>query len=202
MAKRYLTNKLINREDIKEDIKLIEESKNDYITPSGKIYTDYGDNKFFPKKTFVNNHNGYLYVNLNGIEGKTIQRRVHRLVAIAFLPNPDNLPLVMHKDNNKQNPNIDNLQWGTTQENTQNAFDDGLIINEKGFNDSQSKPIIVLDLDRQIIAHYGSVSIAAEKTGITKTGILYQCNHKMKTKPKCKYYFRFLDEYKEKGFVL
>lgn len=202
MAKRYLTNKLLNRKDIDEEIKLIQESKNDYITPSGKVYTDYGEDKFFPKKTFVNNHNGYLYVNLNGVNGKTIQRRVHRLVAIAFLPNPNNLPIVMHKDNDKSNPHVNNLKWGTTQENTQEAFNDGLLVNDKGFDDSQSVAVAVLDLNKILIACYGSVSIAAMKTGITKTGILYQCNHKVKTEPRCKYYFRFLDEYKEKGFVL
>lgn len=52
---------------------------------------------------------------------------VHRLVALAFLPNPDNLPVVCHLDNDPTNNHIDNLQWETQQHNTQQAYNDGLI---------------------------------------------------------------------------
>ena len=124
------------------------------------------------------------------------------MVAIAFIPNPNNLPIVMHKDNDKTNPNLNNLKWGTVSENTQDAFNDGLALNDKGFKDSQSMPVAMFDLDKNFIKSFGSVSIAASITGITKSGILYQCKYKMKSKPRCGYYFRFLDEYKEKGFVL
>ena len=51
-------------------------------------------------------------------EGKRIKHPVHRLVAITYIPNPDNLPLVNHKDENKQNNNINNLEWVTVQQNT------------------------------------------------------------------------------------
>lgn len=42
---------------------------------------------------------------------------VHRLVALAFIPNPNNLPIVHHKDENKMNPRLDNLEWTTNMEN-------------------------------------------------------------------------------------
>ena len=59
--------------------------------------------------------------------GKAVN--VHRLVAIAFIPNPNNYPVVMHLDNNPHNNSADNLQWGTISINTQQAYDDGLIKN-------------------------------------------------------------------------
>ena len=59
--------------------------------------------------------------------GKAVN--VHRLVAMAFLPNPNNFPIVMHKDNDTSNNCVDNLMWGTTSMNTKQAYDDGLIKN-------------------------------------------------------------------------
>ena len=53
---------------------------------------------------------GYLQVGLNQ-NGKTLFRLVHRLVAQAFIPNPKELPEVNHKDFNKNNNSIDNLEW-------------------------------------------------------------------------------------------
>lgn len=52
---------------------------------------------------------------------------VHRLVALAFCPNPEGKPLVNHKDGNPQNPCADNLEWCTAAENSQHAADTGLI---------------------------------------------------------------------------
>ena len=50
-------------------------------------------------------------------DGKVKQYNVHRLVAAAFIPNPNNYPLVMHMDNDRHNNSVNNLQWGTTQMN-------------------------------------------------------------------------------------
>jgi hypothetical protein len=52
---------------------------------------------------------------------------LHRILAQCFIPNPDNLPIVMHKDNNKLNCNLNNLKWGTVLENNLQAIRDGLI---------------------------------------------------------------------------
>lgn len=62
------------------------------------------------------NKAGYYIVNLRkDLESYTCL--VHRLVAIAFLPNPDNLPIVNHKDENTINPNVENLEWCTAKYN-------------------------------------------------------------------------------------
>jgi hypothetical protein len=52
---------------------------------------------------------------------------LHRLIARTFLDNPNNLPIVMHLDNDGFNNRVDNLKWSTTSENTQAAWDEGLI---------------------------------------------------------------------------
>ena len=201
MARRKMTEKLIPYNKITEELKLINGSSTDYITPTGKIYKDYGDNLFYPKKNFVNKANGYLYCNITYDEGQR-QRRVHILVAEAYLSNPNNYPVVMHKDNNKANPIVSNLQWGTHSENTKNAFDDGLQVNDKSWEDNQSIPVCAFNLTGKLLNTYGSVGECAKDLKITKTTILNHCNHKIKTKPRCNYYFRYLSEYNKQGFVL
>ena len=201
MAKRNMTNFLIPKDKIKEEMRLINGSSTDYVTPTGNIYKDYGNNMFYHKSVFTNKNNNYLYCGITYDEGQR-QRRVHILVAEAFIPNPNNYPVVMHIDNNKQNCCVENLKWGTVQENTQQAFDDGLQINDKSWNDSQSIHICSFDLKGNLLKKYGSVGEASREIGVTKTAILNQCNHNLKTKPRCNYYFRYLSEFESNGFVL
>lgn len=203
MARKKLENRLIPKDEILESLGEIEGSDVDFITPSGKVYQNRDNNLYLPKTTFINKHNGYLYVSIKLASGKQVQRRVHILVAKAFIPNPDNYTIVMHKDNIKSNPDVSNLKWGTVSENTRNAFRDGLIKNASGEDDSQSIPVCIFDIDsKELLMTFGSISEASKYTGVTKSGILYQCNHKLKTKPKCKYYFRYESEFNKSGFVL
>ena len=60
---------------------------------------------------------GYKRVKLFA-DGKTLNTRVHRLVALAFIPNPENLPQVNHKDEIKSNNLVENLEWCSAQYNT------------------------------------------------------------------------------------
>ena len=55
--------------------------------------------------------NGYAYISLRDNNKKYVNKRVHRLVAEAFIPNPDNLPMVNHKDFNRSNNYVENLEW-------------------------------------------------------------------------------------------
>ena len=63
----------------------------------------------------------YKYVNLWNDFGKRVLRRVHNLVALTHIPNPDNLPMVDHRDQDKMHNHVSNLRWVTRAQNQQNT---------------------------------------------------------------------------------
>ena len=71
------------------------------------------------------NYKGYLEISFC-VKGKDKKFKVHRLVAMAFIPNIDNKPLVNHKNGNKQDNIFSNLEWVTHGENLKHAYDSGL----------------------------------------------------------------------------
>ena len=193
-----IADKLIKKEDITEEMKLIEGSETDYITPTGKVYKDYGNGLFYPKKNFINKK-GYIQTNITYPFNKSKTKNIHVLIAKAFIPNPNNYPVVMHLDNNKQNHAIKNLKWGTYSENNQQAHNDKLIINKKGFDDSQSKTVVMYDIyTRKPLGIYGSCGECAKITKIPLATILSQCRiYKNKKHSKCSridVYFRYLED--------
>jgi len=66
------------------------------------------------------NSKGYLKIGLSDGK-KCVKKRINRLVAMAFIENPDNLPQVNHKDGNKQNNSFSNLEWVTNDQNNEHA---------------------------------------------------------------------------------
>lgn len=73
----------------------------------------------------------YLVVELSN-NGKRSIKSVHRLVALAFIPNPKNKPEVNHRNGNRFENSTSNLQWVTRKENAQHAYDNGLQTAKKG----------------------------------------------------------------------
>lgn len=84
------------------------------------------------------NNLGYLVVDLRG-KFHARCRKIHRLVATAFLANPDNLPDINHKDTNKLNNFYHNLEWSTTSHNVKHSWDNNLQIRPIGVLSAKSK---------------------------------------------------------------
>ena len=112
-----------------------------------EITSDYQISTFGRVKSFCQgkviirkpvNKRGYLVVDIT-INGKKKYFSIHRLVALAFIPNPSNLPQVNHQDGHKFNNYVDNLEWSTGQKNTQHAYDMGLNIASHGFEHYNAK---------------------------------------------------------------
>lgn len=93
--------------------KKIKQNQNYSINENGKIRND---NTKKLKQSYVNKQNGYLYVDL-WENNKSTKYSVHRLIAEAFLPNPESKPCIDHKDGNRQNNSLDNLRWASYSEN-------------------------------------------------------------------------------------
>lgn len=84
------------------------------------------------------NHDGYVKVRLL-YKGKDETARVHRLVAEAFIPNPEGKETVNHIDGNKENNNVDNLEWADRHEQLQHAYVNNLKKPMKGENNPWAK---------------------------------------------------------------
>lgn len=118
---------------------------------------------------------GYFRVYLSK-SSKKKQFMVHRLVAEAFIKNPDNRPVVNHIDGNKQNNAITNLEWCTRSENDLHAFRLGLRIPTCG---GTSKAVYKLDIKTMsIIGKYSSLTEAGRQNGLTTQSISYVVNGK------------------------
>lgn len=81
-------------------------------------------------------------------EGKHINKRVNRLIASTYLLNPNNYPVVKHKDNDKTNNHYLNLQWTTIKDNTQQAHDDWLCVSTQKHKDAIR--IVWLSMSKQV----------------------------------------------------
>jgi hypothetical protein len=87
--------------------------------------------------------NGYCCIGLSKKGFKTKSHLIHRLVAEAFIDNPQNKSQVNHKDANKLNNSVSNLEWATSKENHKHGWCNGLFeSNRLGVSKAQSKPVI------------------------------------------------------------
>lgn len=129
------------------------------------------------------NEKGYEYVSVN-----RKSRRVHILVASAFVENPDNKPQVNHEDGNKRNNKSDNLTWVTNGENQVHRYEVlGHISHLKGKTGAacaNSKPVRSIDIITKSVTLYAAADEAAEAgraLGIDGSGISLAANGKLQT---------------------
>ena len=96
-------------------------NRNYIISEYGDVFSIYTQAILSPYIT----NKGYKSIDLV-INGQRTKWLIHRLVAFTFIPNPNNYPIVLHKDNNKLNTHVSNLSWGTYSQNNAQAIRDGL----------------------------------------------------------------------------
>ena len=97
--------------------------KNSFISSKGKIYQKNKGSDWYKLRIKVCS-DGRPKVNL-WKDNHRVKVRIQRLVALAWIPNPENKPFVCHKDNNPLNNHYKNLYWGTPKENAQQCIRDG-----------------------------------------------------------------------------
>lgn len=126
---------------------------------------------------------GYYRVELN-FSGKAEKYSVHRLVAEAFIPNPDNLPEVNHKDENPLNNHVSNLEWCTHLYNVNYGTRVARIQSKRqtpmGADNSQSIRVYQFDLNGNFIAEYGSCGEAGRETGLRAASVARAARGKRK----------------------
>ena len=130
------------------------------VTSCGKVWS-YRNECFLKPKC---EKNGYLRVNLYK-DGKMKRHLIHRLVAMAYIPNPENLPEINHKDENKTNNCLQNLEWCDAKYNHNYGT-----INER-ISNSRKKPILQFDLDGNFIREWPSII----DVGIELSGHICDC---------------------------
>lgn len=122
---------------------------------------------------------GYYYVNLAN-ENAIKSMCIHKIVALSFIENPGNKRCVNHKDGNKLNNKVSNLEWATHGENNQHAYDTGLKTGaakgKLGHLNPTSKKVAQYSLRGDLITVFASQGEAERKTGILQGNISAACN--------------------------
>ena len=102
---------------------------------------------------------------------------VSRLVASAFIPNPDNKPEVDHIDTNRLNNNVENLRWVTRSENMNNPLTKLHQMESMRNNIKLSRAVVQLTLDNEIVAIYPSAKEVQRSTEFVQSQVSHCCNN-------------------------
>lgn len=137
---------------------------------------------FYPKP--YKDVDGYLTVSLTDGEGNKKKYRVHRIIALTFIPNPENKTEVNHINSVRDDNRVENLEWVTRSENMKHAFREGRWpeLREKARENllscavaSISVPVAQISLEGEIVGTYKSMAEAERSTGINQRNISRAC---------------------------
>ena len=96
--------------------------------------------------------------------GRGKRRLVPRLVATAFIPNPNNYPMVLHGDDNPLNNNVENLRWGTQKHNMEDCIRRGRLVGDtRPAIEAKKKPVIAYRVNGEYVGEFESGNDAARK---------------------------------------
>lgn len=146
----------------------IKNYENYYVTDTGDVYSRNGTGRFVKLKKLAGrpNYRPYYYVRLYDKNHIGSNCAIHRIVAQAFIPNPENKPCVNHKDGNKHNNNVSNLEWCTYSENSVHSIK---VLKNK--NGGKPKKSVTQIKDGKKIATFDSVAEAARQCNLKRTNI-------------------------------
>ena len=127
-------------------------------------------NKLYYMSLITNKRTGYKQVLLckNGVQKTYV---VHRLVALSFLENPLDLPCINHKDENKLNNRVDNLEWCTIKYNNNYGTGKERSRVKRLNNERRSKAIKCIDLLNNTTTYYPSISQASRELNLHESSI-------------------------------
>lgn len=110
--------------------------------------------------------------------------KIHRAVCLAFLENPNNYPIINHKNGIKTDNMVENLEWCTQSHNALHSLN---VLKNKpnnlgnsGIKSKLSKPCFQLDENRNVVGYFHGVKLASKITGINSSSIIQCCNNKRK----------------------
>lgn len=152
--------------------------------------------KTIRERILKTNGDPYLLVCLGG----DAVRLVHRSVAQAWIPNPENLPCVNHKDGNKLNNTVENLEWVTYSQNERHSYDvlgkkpnSGTF--QKGLIPHNITPVIRYALTGEVIGVYPSATAAAKAIGSSQSRVSTNARGETKTCFKSIFKYTTVDKY-------
>lgn len=140
-----------------------------YVTPTGKVYSTLS--KFTCLKP-GKKPGGYRFVGLTDFSGRRCYEMVHRLVAAIFIPNPDHRAAVNHKNGDKDDNHVSNLEWCTHSENSRHALKTGLWKHYKKLTDVERDSILQASGSYKKIA--GAFGVCAQTVCNIKRGYTHR----------------------------
>ncbi len=117
---------------------------------------------------------GYYMISFK-IDGKKYWKRIHRIIAETLIPNPNNYGQINHKDGNKLNNTVDNLEWCTNQYNTREAYDNNL------YKSKKECPIRAINKTTGQILNFNSIRKCAEELSLNRKTITSILKNEKKT---------------------